>query len=94
MNRENLWAYGISGEIPIICEYISSIEDVEALVEAKKFLEFKNFKFDLVLIADEPAGYNQPIFTKLKEKSSQHVHVFGKDFLGDDGIKLFREVTN
>ncbi len=62
--QSNLWAYGISGDVPIVLVRISQAEElptVRQLLYAHEYLRLKNLKFDLVIMNDLPASYIQTL---------------------------------
>lgn len=65
-----LWAFGISGDRPIILLVIDHIDQVNLLSEALKAHEYwwiKDLKTDLVIIYDEDAGYLNPLKHLIEE---------------------------
>ena len=66
--QTSLWAYGISGDIPIVLARISQIEDlpsIHQLLRAHEYLRLKNLKFDLVILNDHPPSYIQSLQDEL-----------------------------
>ena len=66
--QTSLWAYGISGDIPIVLARISRAEDlpsVRQLLHAHEYLRLKNLKFDLVILNDHPPSYIQSLQDEL-----------------------------
>ncbi len=66
--QTSLWAYGISGDIPIVLARINSIDDlpsVRQLLHAHEYLRLKNLKFDLVILNDHPPSYIQSLQDEL-----------------------------
>ncbi|MGI8787174.1 MAG: GH36-type glycosyl hydrolase domain-containing protein [Pyrinomonadaceae bacterium] len=66
--QTSLWAYGISGDIPIVLTRISRAEDlptVRGLLHAHEYLRLKNLKFDLVILNDHPTSYIQSLQDEL-----------------------------
>ncbi len=62
--QSSLWAYGISGDVPIVLVRVSQTEDlptVRQLLHAHEYLRLKNLKFDLVIMNDHPASYIQSL---------------------------------
>jgi cyclic beta-1,2-glucan synthetase len=59
-----LWAYGISGDLPIVVVRINDFEErgiVRQLVKAHDYLASKGLAFDLVVLNDQPASYSQEL---------------------------------
>ncbi len=66
--QTGLWAYGISGDIPIVLARISRAEDlpsIRQLLHAHEYLRLKNLQFDLVILNDHPHGYVQSLQDEL-----------------------------
>ncbi len=66
--QTSLWAYGISGDIPIVLARISRYEDlpsIRQLLHAHEYLRLKNLKFDLVILNDHPPSYIQSLQDEL-----------------------------
>ena len=62
--QENLWTYGISGDLPIVLVRVGQSEElpiVRQLLHAHEYLRLKNLKFDLVIMNDHPASYIQSL---------------------------------
>ena len=60
--QEELWKYGISGDLPIVLVKIENIEDIQMINELLKAYEFfknKNIKFDLVVLLKEQNSYER-----------------------------------
>lgn len=60
--QPNLWAYGISGDLPIVLLRIgdrSKIELIERLIQAHAYWRLKGLPVDLVIWNDEQTGYRQ-----------------------------------
>ena len=66
--QTSLWAYGISGDVPIVLARISRAEDlpsVRQMLHAHEYLRLKNLKFDLVILNDHPPSYIQSLQDEL-----------------------------
>ncbi len=58
--QQNLWGFGISGDLPIVVLRFSEAEDlstVRLLVRAHGYWRLKGLRVDLVLLNDHPASY-------------------------------------
>ena len=71
-----LWAYGISGDRPIVLVKIRNVNDVEVLYELLKAHEYwrlKDLRVDLVILVMEEYSYINPVFTLVTDivESSQ-----------------------
>lgn len=59
---ENLWKYGISGDLPILLVKIkdsNEIEVLEEVIKAYEFFRLKNIEIDLVILNMEPNSYER-----------------------------------
>jgi cyclic beta-1,2-glucan synthetase len=60
--QSSLWAYGISGDLPIVVVRINKPEDlitVKRVVRGHEYLHYKGLKTDLVILNDTPTSYLQ-----------------------------------
>jgi cellobiose phosphorylase len=61
--QSGLWAFGISGDEPIVLVRIAENADlslVQEVLQAHQYWRLKNLKVDLVLVNEGPSGYLQP----------------------------------
>ncbi|MFN3651926.1 MAG: GH36-type glycosyl hydrolase domain-containing protein [Armatimonadota bacterium] len=61
--QSGLWAYGISGDLPIVLAQVDSFDDLPLvcdLLVAHEYLRLKGLSFDLVILNAHPPGYLQP----------------------------------
>lgn len=68
VHRSALWTFGISLDHPVIVSFIDAShgeEWVEKLLETVRFYQMKGLQCDLVFVAQEPAGYMQPVYEML-----------------------------
>ena len=66
-----LWAYGISGDLPIVLISVSAIHEmdmVEQIIKAHKYWRTKGLKVDLILLNEDESSYYQPLEEMLKEE--------------------------
>ncbi len=64
LGQSGLWAYGISGDLPIALLRISSAENIELvrqLVRAHAYWRLKGLVVDLVVWNEDPSGYRQSL---------------------------------
>jgi cyclic beta-1,2-glucan synthetase len=64
-----LWAYGISGDLPIVVCKIDNIEDVQIvrqLLQAHEYWRMKQLAVDLVILNEYPPSYAQDLRTALE----------------------------
>lgn len=62
--QSGLWAYGISGDLPIVMLSIKSIEDIDAvgqLLKAHEYWRMKGLELDLVILNEDESNYLQPL---------------------------------
>jgi len=67
--QSSLWAYGISGDLPIIVVRINKPADmptVKKLLRGHEYLHFKGLKTDLVILNDTPTDYLQVLHQDLE----------------------------
>ena len=69
--QSSLWAYGISGDIPIVLTSISEEKDllmVRDLLHAHEYLRLKGIRFDLVILNERPPSYLQQLQDELQRQ--------------------------
>ncbi len=67
--QSSLWAYGISGDLPILVVRINKAEDlpiVRKVVRGHEYLHYKGLKVDLVILNDNPTTYLQSLQRELE----------------------------
>ena len=65
-----LWAYGISGERPIVAVTIQKLEDVTILYEllkAHEYWKIKDLRVDLVILVLEEYSYENPVYAMVTD---------------------------
>ncbi|TCO73125.1 GH36-type glycosyl hydrolase domain-containing protein [Marinisporobacter balticus] len=68
--QSGLWAYGISGDLPIVLISIKRIEDIEIVREVLKAHEYwkmKGLVVDLVILNEDESSYLQPLQEQLND---------------------------
>lgn len=68
--QPNLWAFGISGDLPILLVTIrdcDSIDTVKLMIKAYEYFKIKGLKIDLVILDEEEGGYLQPLQDLIKD---------------------------
>ena len=66
----SLWKYGISGDLPIICLFVSSFDHIDAVKTVGKAMEYMSLKqipADLVMLYSHSGAYIDPLRDKIKE---------------------------
>jgi len=64
LDRNVLWASGISGDLPIVVVRINEVDDVEIvrqLLRAHEYWRMKQLFADLVIINEKPSSYAQDL---------------------------------
>jgi cyclic beta-1,2-glucan synthetase len=67
--QSGLWAYGISGDIPIVLARINASEHlhvIRQLLRAHGYLRLKGLSLDLVILNDHPPSYAQALQEELQ----------------------------
>ena len=67
--KPELWPYGISGDMPIIC---ADTEDIENSVKRFCLLTSCGLNADLVFFSDEGGEYSRPVYSKILDTLSEH----------------------
>ncbi len=67
--QSSLWAYGISGDLPIMVARINKAQDlaiIRKLVRGHEYLHYKGLTIDLVILNDNPTTYLQSLQKELE----------------------------
>ncbi|MFO7295831.1 MAG: glucoamylase family protein, partial [Clostridia bacterium] len=68
--QSSLWAYGISGDIPIVVVEVSQLEHMELVrqvLTAHEYWRLKGLNVDLVLLNEYGNSYEQPVQERLQD---------------------------
>ncbi len=68
LGQSGLWAYGISGDLPIVLVRISSSENialVRQVLRAHAYWRLKGLAVDLVIWNEDPSGYRQDLHEQI-----------------------------
>jgi cyclic beta-1,2-glucan synthetase len=87
--QSGLWAYGISGDLPIILAAIGESHDlgmVRQILQAHAYLRLHGLVVDLVILNEESGGYTQPLRDELEQLINTYGAGTGRDQPG--GIYL------
>ncbi|EIV99663.1 LOW QUALITY PROTEIN: cellobiose phosphorylase [Thermoanaerobacter siderophilus SR4] len=81
--QSGLWAYGISGDLPIVLVEIEKMEEIEMVkwfLKAYEYWKMKGINIDLVILNKDKSGYLQPLHDKIKEliNTTFSYDIFGK----------------
>ena len=82
LGQSRLWAYGISGDLPILLVTIGDARDLDLVREAlmaHTYWRLRGFKADLVILNEEAAGYEQPLREELRKLIQSHAQYTGID---------------
>ena len=69
-HQKDLWAYGISGDVPIVMVSVEKYEDINLVFNMIKFhyyLKLKGVKLDLVIYNNEEISYDEPLQKNIME---------------------------
>jgi cellobiose phosphorylase len=93
-HQKDLWAYGISGDLPIVMVYIEKQEDVKLVFNMIKFhyyLKLKGVKLDLVIYNNEEISYDEPLQKNIME--AIHLSNEGNSLNKPGGIYIHNKAT-
>ncbi|QCX34529.1 glycosyl transferase family 36 [Caloramator sp. E03] len=68
--QSGLWAYGISGDLPIVLTTIKKADDIEIVKEMLKAFEYwrtRGLKVDLVILNEDEGSYLEPLQNLLRD---------------------------
>ncbi|MDQ3814483.1 MAG: glycosyl transferase, partial [Armatimonadota bacterium] len=80
--QQNLWGYGISGDLPIMVVTVGDERDLEFVRQAlmaHTFWRVRGFKADLVILNEKAGGYNQELSDSLKKLIQGYTQYTGVD---------------
>lgn len=75
--QSHLWAYGISGDLPIIVVNVADIHEIDLVKQvliAHSFWRMRGLKTDLIIINEESTGYEHPLFDQVQRIIQSHAH--------------------
>lgn len=70
-SQSALWAYGLSGDLPIMIVGLSRGRDMALIKQLLRFhsrMRMKNIAFDLVLISEEKTGYRLELYEEILQQ--------------------------
>ncbi|HLH72513.1 MAG TPA: glucoamylase family protein, partial [Chloroflexota bacterium] len=82
LGQSRLWAYGISGDLPIMVVVVGDRRDADAVREAllaHAFWRMRGLWCDLVILNEEARGYQQPLQDYLKTLIQNYARYTGLD---------------
>jgi cellobiose phosphorylase len=95
LGQERLWAYGISGDLPILLASISDTQDIDMirqLLIAHNYLRARGLKADLLVINEETGGYMQPLMEQLRKVIQAHSQFTGIDQPGGVFLRTAEQI--
>ncbi|HEY3333031.1 MAG TPA: glucoamylase family protein [Capsulimonadaceae bacterium] len=93
--QDRLWAHGISGDLPLVVITIGDDEDLDVVRElllAHSYWRVKSLVCDLLILNDEPGGYNQPLAERLRQLVNVHSQTVGAEQPGGVFIRPLRQM--
>lgn len=79
--QSSLWAYGISGDLPIVLVAITNADDialVQDVINAHEYWWLKGLHVDIVILANLESGYCRPFHDQISDIESGQSHGIGK----------------
>ena len=95
LGQSKLWAYGISGDLPIVAVSVSDSPGLalaRELLVAHTYWRLRGFKADLVILNREAASYEQPLHHQLKRLVEVHSLHTGVDQPGGVFLRKTEEI--
>ena len=95
LGQRNLWAYGISGDLPIVVLTIDEVEHMDVVEEtlaAHTFWRLRGLKCDLVILNEEAMSYDQPLNVELQRMISARTYLTGVDQPGGVFLRPARQI--
>ncbi len=106
--QAGLWAYGISGDLPIALVAIGEAQDlslVRQMLQAHTYWRMHGFSTDLVILNEEASGYDRPLHEQLERLiQSQSAHAWvdrpggiflrSADMIPEEDLTLLRAVAS
>jgi len=80
--QSGLWAYGISGDLPIVLATIGEARDISLVrqaLEAHMYWRRHGLKVDLVILNEEASAYEEPLREQLERLIQTHSMQMGTD---------------
>jgi len=93
-HQKDLWAYGISGDLPIIFTTIKEEKNVHILgsiIKLHHYLKIKGIKSDLVIYNEEAASYDEPLQKDIMQEISLNAENNNINVAG--GIFVYNKAT-
>ena len=77
LGQSNLWAHGISGDLPIVVVSIADFHEIELVrqaLTAHTFWRLRGLKTDLIILCEEATSYASPLFERLQIMIHSHLY--------------------
>jgi cyclic beta-1,2-glucan synthetase len=94
LGQSALWAYGISGDLPMLIVTIGDIRSlplIRELLLAHTYWRLRGFRCDLIVLNQEPASYDQPLNIQLQRQIEAHSSEPGKSGVNRPGGVFLRD---
>jgi cyclic beta-1,2-glucan synthetase len=91
LGQDRLWAYGISGDLPIVVTTIGDVRDlplVREVLTAHTYWRLRGYLTDLVILNEATAGYDQPLAQELRKLIQMHAQYTPLDKSGGIFLRL------
>ncbi len=85
LHQAGLWAFGISGDLPILLITVESEDNldlVQQAIQAHSYWRVRGMHCDLVILNEESEGYNQPLQERLRRMVQTYEQTGGLDSPG------------
>ena len=106
--QAGLWAYAISGDLPIVLAVIGETRDlslVRQLLQAHAYWRRHGLMADLVILNEEASGYTQPLCEQLEHLIQSHsadteaehsggIYLRGADLIPAEDLTLLQAVAS
>jgi cyclic beta-1,2-glucan synthetase len=82
MGQEGLWAYGISGDLPMVAIALAdgrNLSLVREVLLAHAYWRMRGFKADLIILNQESPSYDAPLRTQILRQVEAHAGEAGMD---------------
>ncbi len=82
LGQESLWAYGISGDLPMLVVSISDSRNLSLVREillAHAYWRIRGFRADIIIFNQEAPGYDQPLRGEIMRQIQAHASEAGMD---------------
>ena len=95
LGQETLWAYSISGDLPILLIMIGDLRNmplVRDVLLAHAYWRLRGFKADLVILNQEGTAYEAPLRHQLQRQIEAHAQDAGMDRPGGVFLRDWSEI--